>query len=147
MQAELGLDPDNHFNMEDWKIDRSELEDEGMSAQQQEFENQRYLEVQKRYLAELEEQAANEVDAEGNPIRRSIFDIGIAEGRILGSLTYKTTGPGAKHPAADPNSATIFAAGGPPGFRGIPTDTVYEKLQYMIILTYWRCWMAAETGL
>ncbi|KAK6859155.1 hypothetical protein PG995_005008 [Apiospora arundinis] len=182
MQAELGLDPDNHFNMADWKIDRSELEDEGMSAQQQEFENQRYLEVQKRYLAELEEQAAKEVDDEGNPIRRSIFDIGIAvtppppptplppaawigrkqpkpkettpsphritkEGRILGSLTYKTTGPAAHRPAADPNSATIFAAGGPPGFRGIPTDTVYEKLQYMIILTYWRCWMAAETGL
>ncbi|KAK8030133.1 hypothetical protein PG993_011424, partial [Apiospora rasikravindrae] len=33
---------------------------------------------------------------------------------------------------------TIFAEGGPPGYKELPQTEVYDKLQYMIILTFWR---------
>ncbi|KAK8062205.1 hypothetical protein PG997_014302 [Apiospora hydei] len=32
----------------------------------------------------------------------------------------------------------IFAEGGPPGYKELPREEVYDKLQYMVILTFWR---------
>lgn len=69
------------------------------------------------------------------------------DGPVLGSLVWDPNAPDADAPAADPRSAHKFARGGPPGYENLPTGTVYEKLQYMIILTLWRCAMATETRL
>ncbi|KAK8023537.1 hypothetical protein PG993_011603 [Apiospora rasikravindrae] len=41
----------------------------------------------------------------------------------------------------------VFAQGGPPGYETMPTETTWEKLQYMIVLTHWRFLKAFEIGL
>ncbi|KAK8116445.1 uncharacterized protein PG998_004726 [Apiospora kogelbergensis] len=93
-------------------------------------------------LREAEDAIWRDYEQKGPPAYRIKMN-----GPILGSLKYDTTGPNANRPAADPNSRAQFAQGGPYGYMSIPTGTVYEKLQYMIILTFWRSWMAADTGL
>ncbi|KAK8063296.1 hypothetical protein PG996_007948 [Apiospora saccharicola] len=75
------------------------------------------------------------------------YAIEMPEGPVLGSLAHDPGHPTARRPAADPRSARKFAAGGPPAYETLPTGTVFEKLQYMIILTLWRCSLAATTGL
>ncbi|KAK8030132.1 hypothetical protein PG993_011423 [Apiospora rasikravindrae] len=75
------------------------------------------------------------------------YRVQMPDGPVLGSLTWDTTGPAANQRAKDPESRAKFAQLGPRGYEGIPTNTVYEKLQYMIILTLWRCQTAADTGL
>lgn len=40
-----------------------------------------------------------------------------------------------------------FAAGGPPRHDGLPVESNWDRLQYMIIITYWRCLKAYEGGL
>ncbi|KAK7934675.1 hypothetical protein PG985_000170 [Apiospora marii] len=69
------------------------------------------------------------------------------DGPVIGSLTWDPESPRRDWPAANPRSAEKFARGGPPGYEGLPTGTVYERLQYMIVLTVWRCHMATVTGL
>ncbi|KAK7973618.1 hypothetical protein PG989_015466 [Apiospora arundinis] len=46
-----------------------------------------------------------------------------------------------------PNGVDTFAAGGPPGYKCLPTRTNWEKLQYMIVLTHWRYHQAFECHL
>ena len=38
----------------------------------------------------------------------------------------------------------IFADGGPPGWRDMPKDTMWDRMQYMWVLTYWRFWQLRE---
>ncbi|ORY65477.1 uncharacterized protein BCR38DRAFT_523922 [Pseudomassariella vexata] len=38
-----------------------------------------------------------------------------------------------------PGLDEAFAAGGPPEYQKLPKETVYEKLQYMFVITHWRC--------
>ncbi|KAK8070378.1 hypothetical protein PG997_010581 [Apiospora hydei] len=40
-----------------------------------------------------------------------------------------------------------FRPGGPPGWETMPTETTWEKLQYMVVLTHWRFLKAFEIGL
>ncbi|KAK8859177.1 hypothetical protein PGQ11_009911 [Apiospora arundinis] len=42
---------------------------------------------------------------------------------------------------------TVFAEGGPPGYEKLPKGDTYQKLQYMIILTFWRVLKAQQNGL
>ncbi|KAK8109409.1 hypothetical protein PG999_007546 [Apiospora kogelbergensis] len=46
-----------------------------------------------------------------------------------------------------PNGEDTFARGGPPGYKGLPTATAWDKLQYMIVLTHWRFHQAFECRL
>ncbi|KAI1366001.1 hypothetical protein F5Y08DRAFT_302364 [Xylaria arbuscula] len=38
----------------------------------------------------------------------------------------------------------IFAAGGPPGWRDMPTETVWDRLLFMFVLTHWRFFQLRE---
>ena len=69
------------------------------------------------------------------------------DGPVVGSLAWDPAAPTRARPAANPRSAEKFARGGPPGYEGLPVATVYERLQYMVVLTLWRCHMATVTGL
>ncbi|KAK7995834.1 hypothetical protein PG991_015301 [Apiospora marii] len=43
-----------------------------------------------------------------------------------------------KKRAPKPAKFTVFEAGGPEGHKDLPRETVYDRLQYMIIMTFWR---------
>ncbi|KAK7959842.1 uncharacterized protein PG986_004696 [Apiospora aurea] len=114
---------------------KSELEEKQLEKQQKQLEQQRQLEQQQQ-----EQQKKTEKEDPEIPKYRTAMP----EGPVLGSLTWDLT---VDRPAKDPESAAKFAELGPGGYEGIPTNTVYEKLQYMIIMTLWRCQTAADTGL
>ncbi|KAJ2992730.1 hypothetical protein NUW58_g2065 [Xylaria curta] len=40
-----------------------------------------------------------------------------------------------------------FAADGPPNYRKLPRKTVWDRLQYMWVLTWWRCYQLRELEL
>ena len=50
-------------------------------------------------------------------------------------------------PPPKPARFAVFAAGGPEGFGLLPREGVYDRLQYMIILTFWRVLQAQLHGL
>ncbi|KAK8112562.1 hypothetical protein PG984_013088 [Apiospora sp. TS-2023a] len=106
-------------------------------------------EHEQKLLQIMQRIAAHSHHPEGEKMKEDLgpYAIPMPEGPVIGSLAHDPNSPTAHQPAADPQSAQKFAVGGPPAYETLPTGTVFEKLQYMIILTLWRCSMAATTGL
>ncbi|KAI1419939.1 hypothetical protein F5Y12DRAFT_720130 [Xylaria sp. FL1777] len=57
----------------------------------------------------------------------------------IAKLAGKPTPPWTHKAPFDP-----FAAGGPPGWEKLPLETVWDRLQYMWVLTYWRFFQLRE---